>query len=106
LPRVPADLEAELSVLAQLADPLYPIRALDNVVPDDFYDHRNRTIFLAIKAGTVPDLPADDLDYLANAVRSAWPLHRASLESFLDCAARRRELFVLEARRLELLGVA
>lgn len=106
VPRVPFDPEAELSVLAELAAPMYVIHALDDITEDYFYDERNRRCFRAVKCARSCTLSTDDSRYLENAVRFAWPLSAESLAAFLDCADRRRELFELERRRLELLGVA
>jgi hypothetical protein len=106
LPKVPHDLEAELSVLAELADPTYKIAALADVTADCFYDERMARIFKAISTSASTDLSTDDSHYLQNAVRYAWPLSSRLLESFLDCAAKRRRLFDLERERLALLGVS
>jgi hypothetical protein len=105
VPRIPCDLEAELSVLAELAARLYVLRALDDIDESYFYDERHKQIFRAVRSAAVDALLAEDKQYLDHAIRYAEPLHSGSLASFLDCAARRRELFVLERRRLELLGV-
>ncbi len=105
-PRVPHDLEAELSVLAELAAPTYVLHALYAIDADCFYDERHKRIYRAALSTQVDDLSPEDRAYLANAVKYAHPLHAGSLASFLDCADRRRELFVLEHRRLEVLGVA
>jgi hypothetical protein len=103
VPRIPFDCEAELAVLAELADPKYRLATLANISTDDFYDHRHRRCFTALRGEA--RLSGDDTEYLQHAVHFAWPLSANLLSSFIDCAARRRELAQLEARRLELLGV-
>jgi hypothetical protein len=88
-----------LSVVAELFDPLHRL-AVDNVEPDAFWDARHQRIVAAFRAGR--PLPKQDANYVGNAVRYAFPLTKQGLDSFLDCARRRRRIRELEAERLEL----
>jgi hypothetical protein len=99
---LPVDLDAERSVLAELVEPLYRNSALDRIAVDDFADYRHRRILEQLHDGE--PLTVRDAAYLAELCRYAWPLSTQLLDSFLDCAARRRRLLALERERLELLG--
>jgi hypothetical protein len=92
-------------VLAELAAPTYVLHALAEITEEHFYDERNKRIYRAVTSRAGETLSDEDNAYLHNAIRYAHPLRAASLASFLDCGERRRELAVLERRRLELLGV-
>jgi hypothetical protein len=99
--RLPQDLEAEQSVLAELAQPLHHVAALGLITVDDFADHRHRRIFEQLADDVT--VRADDQAYLDELVAHAFPLTMGLLTAFLDVARRRRRLLALERERLELL---
>ena len=98
----PFDPEAELSVIAELFDPLRGL--LVGPVLADFYDVRHQRIVKAHQDGR--RLNAGDAAYVANAVRYAWPLTKQAYATFCDSADRRKRLVEIEAERLELYGVS
>jgi hypothetical protein len=97
----PYDAEAELSVLAELFDPLHELKQLrDGLTAGDFYDPRHRRIALARQSDR--PLSKDDAAYVTNAVRCAFPLTKQLLAAFQDCAIRRHQIreLEIELRRL------
>lgn len=101
-PRMPADPEAEHSVLAELVRPLHGHLRVEAIDVDDFYDPRHQRLFRRLRGDDVIVGHGDD-GYLRHAVASAWPLTEALLASFRECAAKRRRIVELEAEREALL---
>jgi hypothetical protein len=100
----PFDPEAELSIVAELFDPLHRLVELpDTITPENFWDVRHQRIVARFQAGE--QLSTDDAAYVRNAVGYAWPITQQGLAAFLDCAARRRRIRDLEAERMRLYGV-
>src|SRR5215216_2106430 len=104
IPTVPFEPEAELSVLAEVAEPLHDYPTLRTVTAEMFYDGRHRAIVWALER--FDELRAEDADYLTSAIRYAFPLTAGVLASFFETAKKRQRLYELERERLELLGVA
>lgn len=103
VPRVPYEPEAELSVLAELVEPLHDGCLLAGLTADDFYDPRHRRIAAAVLAGREPE--PGDAAYVQHLARFAFPLTVQGWSAFTDAARKRARLLELERERCELLGV-